>query len=316
MAYTQGKTVSRNGPDTAETATLAEAIGNEAAATDGNDSGGGVATSEAKQKESVTSVADDGSSSSNSSSDEDCSDDDDPRLAGPTDVTVSTDLLNLHFVCSICSGYFIDAHTITECLHTFCRRCLPRPLKFCPKCGISLSAGQTNGVKPDRSVQLLVDKFFPQFAANEEVEKIAFYSKQGIKRKIREINATAKDVSSTAGPSKKCAGDEAAGSKSKAPVPAMRPRDKEVCFQLLPSTGSKLKPLGKPYLRTSGQLRTIHLKKYLVKKLDLGEHSQIEILLKGEVVGSEHNLTFIRRTRWFEENHLTLHYRLAQSIMM
>lgn len=314
MADSQGKTVSHNDLDTAETATPADTIGNKAFAKGGDDSGEEVATSEAKQKESVTSVADDESSSSSSSSDEDCSDEDDPRLAGPTDVTVSTDLLNLHFVCSVCSGYFIDAHTITECLHTFCRRCLPRPLKSCPKCGISLSAGQTNGVKPDRSVQLLVDKFFPRFAANEEVEKIAFYSKKGIKRKNREISATTKDVSSTAGPSKKRA--EAAGSKSKAPVPAMRPRDKEVCFQLLPSTGSKLSPLGKPYLRTSGQLRTIHLKKYLVKKLDLGEHSQIEILLKGEVVGSEHNLTFIRRTRWFEENHLTLHYRLAQSIMM
>ena len=26
--------------------------------------------------------------------------------------------LNKHFICSICSGYFRDAHTISECLHT------------------------------------------------------------------------------------------------------------------------------------------------------------------------------------------------------
>lgn len=26
--------------------------------------------------------------------------------------------LNQHIVCSLCAGYFIDATTITECLHT------------------------------------------------------------------------------------------------------------------------------------------------------------------------------------------------------
>ena len=26
--------------------------------------------------------------------------------------------LNCHFTCSICNGYFRDAHTISECLHT------------------------------------------------------------------------------------------------------------------------------------------------------------------------------------------------------
>ena len=26
--------------------------------------------------------------------------------------------INLHVVCSLCAGYFIDATTVTECLHT------------------------------------------------------------------------------------------------------------------------------------------------------------------------------------------------------
>ena len=33
--------------------------------------------------------------------------------------------LNPHVVCSLCAGYFVDATTITECLHT-CRHLLKK----------------------------------------------------------------------------------------------------------------------------------------------------------------------------------------------
>ncbi|NXY39373.1 PCGF1 protein, partial [Pomatorhinus ruficollis] len=43
--------------------------------------------------------------------------------------------LNEHIVCFLCAGYFIDATTITECLHTFCKSCIVKYLqtsKYCP----------------------------------------------------------------------------------------------------------------------------------------------------------------------------------------
>ena len=36
--------------------------------------------------------------------------------AGPRKVAICD--VNPHIVCSLCAGYFIDATTITECLHT------------------------------------------------------------------------------------------------------------------------------------------------------------------------------------------------------
>ena len=84
--------------------------------------------------------------------------------------------LNKHLVCSICDGYYRDAYTICECLHTFCRQCLydafssnAKPGKFCPECKVSL------GTKPkivyDRNLQSCIDKLFPEFLKREEQER-------------------------------------------------------------------------------------------------------------------------------------------------
>ena len=117
-------------------------------------------------------------------------------------------------------------------------------------------------------------------------------------------------------------------------------------LQLEPSeTANKetsLPPLRCPVLRTSGRLKIVSIKKYLVQRLGLkdtqssvSQHEihflncgslffatssyciafliQIDILCNGDQVGNEHNLTFILRTRWFTPNKvLTLHYRLVE----
>nr|2DJB_A Chain A, Polycomb group RING finger protein 6 [Homo sapiens] len=47
--------------------------------------------------------------------------------------------LTPYILCSICKGYLIDATTITECLHTFCKSCIVRHFYYsnrCPKCNI------------------------------------------------------------------------------------------------------------------------------------------------------------------------------------
>lgn len=45
--------------------------------------------------------------------------------------------LNEMITCKICSGYLIDATTVTECLHTFCKSCIVKHLEdsnVCPEC--------------------------------------------------------------------------------------------------------------------------------------------------------------------------------------
>ncbi len=89
---------------------------------------------------------------------------------------VSIAELNKYLVCKLCDGYFRDAYTVSECLHTFCRQCLYDAFnapslsstKYCPECKASL------GVKPkvvfDRNLQACVDKIFPEFLQREQKE--------------------------------------------------------------------------------------------------------------------------------------------------
>ena len=66
-----------------------------------------------------------------------------------------------------------------------------------------------------------------------------------------------------------------------------------------------LPALGRPVLRCSSKFTVFSLRKFVVKKLEAAgagalAPDQIEILCAGEVLGGEHNLRFIRKTRWFD----------------
>ena len=84
--------------------------------------------------------------------------------------------LNTHLCCTLCDGYFRDAHTVAECLHTFCKVCLYaefdkktlREAKSCPTCGIQLGLYPHEKVVFDRNLQAIVDKLFPEFAEEEK----------------------------------------------------------------------------------------------------------------------------------------------------
>lgn len=82
--------------------------------------------------------------------------------------------LNEHLICRLCNGYFREAHTIPECLHTFCKCCLLRELqqpvkgsKKCPSCQTPLGLNAENKCIYDRSLQSCVDRLFPEFAERE-----------------------------------------------------------------------------------------------------------------------------------------------------
>lgn len=80
-----------------------------------------------------------------------------------------------------------------------------------------------------------------------------------------------------------------------------------------PNSYQRLPPLHKSLLRTSGRLKVVSLKKYLVQRLGIKNsiNNAIEILCQGDPMGDELSLTFITRTRWFYmDQMLTLKYRL------
>ena len=82
-------------------------------------------------------------------------------------------VMNEHLTCALCMGYFRDATTVTECLHTFCKDCITEHfrslaaqsfLPSCPVCEVC-DVGLVNKLKSDKILQTLVDKVFPEFAA-------------------------------------------------------------------------------------------------------------------------------------------------------
>ena len=91
-------------------------------------------------------------------------------------VEVSVRELNECLGCKLCGGYFRDAHTISECLHTFCKVCLfkefdrtPKLQYNCPTCHVALGPLPWQKVIFDRTLQGIVDKIFPQFAEQDRI---------------------------------------------------------------------------------------------------------------------------------------------------
>ena len=71
--------------------------------------------------------------------------------------------------CPICTGFFRDAHTINECLCSFCKACIYRYFhgntkrEQCPSCQAKLGGKPLKSVIADTSLQKIVDLLYPQF---------------------------------------------------------------------------------------------------------------------------------------------------------
>uniref|UniRef100_A0A8C5PXG1 Polycomb group RING finger protein 1 n=1 Tax=Leptobrachium leishanense TaxID=445787 RepID=A0A8C5PXG1_9ANUR len=104
-------------------------------------------------------------------------------------VKVKIKELNEHIVCYLCAGYFVDATTITECLHTFCKSCIVKYLqtsKYCPLCNIKIHETQPLlNLKLDRVMQDIVFKLVPGLQENEENRIKDFYQSRGLERVLQ-----------------------------------------------------------------------------------------------------------------------------------
>ncbi|CAG2103721.1 unnamed protein product [Medioppia subpectinata] len=88
--------------------------------------------------------------------------------------------INAELTCILCNGYFIDATTISECLHSFCKSCIVKYLltnKCCPICET-----QVHGTKPllsirsDKILQDIVYKLIPDVFKNEMHRRRDYYT--------------------------------------------------------------------------------------------------------------------------------------------
>uniref|UniRef100_A0A7S3K0S2 RING-type domain-containing protein n=1 Tax=Aureoumbra lagunensis TaxID=44058 RepID=A0A7S3K0S2_9STRA len=204
--------------------------------------------------------------------------------------------VNAHLVCRLCEGYFRDAHTITECLHTFCKQCLITYLRsgkgVCPHCNVFLGPHPQNVILHDRTMQTLVDKIFP-------IEKQTAPS-------LATTTAKATTEKQPSSPQKKTQAKDVTD---------------QISFKVEPhnqqDANHPLQALDKPYLKTSGKLKVLQLRKYLAKKLNTNSNN-LELLCKDQTLPAEHSVQFIKRMMWFPSNDigdLLLTYRKNDAIL-
>ncbi|CAI9726771.1 complex BMI-1-like [Octopus vulgaris] len=89
--------------------------------------------------------------------------------------------INPHLTCILCGGYYIDATTIIECLHSFCKTCIVRYLessKYCPICDVLVHKTRPlQHIRQDQILQNLVYKMVPGLFSNEMKRRRDYYIK-------------------------------------------------------------------------------------------------------------------------------------------
>ncbi|KAJ6847080.1 E3 ubiquitin protein ligase DRIP2-like isoform X1 [Iris pallida] len=86
---------------------------------------------------------------------------------GPPElVRVRREVLAACMTCPLCEKLLDDATTISECLHTFCRKCIFEKLTdeevdWCPICNIDLGCVPVEKLRPDHNLQDVRSKIFP-----------------------------------------------------------------------------------------------------------------------------------------------------------
>uniref|UniRef100_A0A8C4XC25 Polycomb group RING finger protein 1 n=1 Tax=Erpetoichthys calabaricus TaxID=27687 RepID=A0A8C4XC25_ERPCA len=227
-------------------------------------------------------------------------------LRNEEEVKVKIKDLNEHIVCYLCAGYFIDATTITECLHTFCKSCIVKYLqtsKYCPMCNIKIHETQPLlNLKLDRVMQDIVYKLVPGLQENEEKRIREFYQSRGLERVIQPTN------------------------EDSIPDPAGLPYtsfdhskahyyryDEQVslCLERQSSSVGKDRSrftLRQKYVRCSARAEIRHLRRVLCNNLKVDRH-QIQILFNNESLPEHMTMKQLWLSHWFGKSPpLILHY--------
>ncbi|CAH2004931.1 unnamed protein product [Acanthoscelides obtectus] len=95
--------------------------------------------------------------------------------------------LNSVITCRLCDGYLIDATTLVDCFHVFCRACILRHFEnnktACPipMCNTSYKKKSQPCFRPDPQIQSLVYKLVPSLYARELQRREDFYRSTGVR---------------------------------------------------------------------------------------------------------------------------------------
>lgn len=239
-----------------------------------------------------------------------------------------------HFTCSLCKGYLRCAHTISECLHSFCKSCLfraySRGLTKCPSCHVNLGPDPSSVTIFDRTLQEVIDKLLPELNETDIIEEMKYYQKKGISPKkefAEEIDREEQRIlektvdGGTGDENKPSALMSEGGTKVQSSPGHQRPMLRRQIYELscdelnvelimedcgesgeLSGTekDNTIPLLKNPCIRTSGKLKICQLKKYILSQLKLAPKylSKLIVTCKGDPVEDDFSLAFLQKTRW------------------
>ncbi|CAI5775102.1 group RING finger 6 [Podarcis lilfordi] len=218
--------------------------------------------------------------------------------------------LTPYIMCSICKGYFIDATTITECLHTFCKSCIVRHFYYsnrCPKCNIVVHQTQPlYNIRLDRQLQDIVYKLVVSLEEREKKQMHDFYRERGL-----EIPkpAVPQPIAIARGRPRKVVGS----------VFRIPPElDMSLLLEFIGANdlSGKFKPLEKKFVRVSGEATIGHVEKFLRRKMDLDPGCQVDIICGDHLLEHYQTLREIQRALGesaVQDGLLVLHYGLILS---
>uniref|UniRef100_A0A3P9IEZ9 Bmi1 polycomb ring finger oncogene 1a n=1 Tax=Oryzias latipes TaxID=8090 RepID=A0A3P9IEZ9_ORYLA len=243
--------------------------------------------------------------------------------------------LNPHLICVLCGGYFIDATTIIECLHScenfflilyltnqrksfvcqgkkhfplfaVCKMCIVRYLetsKYCPICDVQVHKTKPLlNIRSDKTLQDIVYKLVPGLFKNEMKRRRDFYAEHPVDAS----NGSHEDRGEVADEDKRIITDDEIISLSIEFFDQSRcagggADDKQCRDQVT----------NRRYLQCPAAMTVMHLRKFLRSKMDIPNTYQVEVMYEDEPLKDYYTLMDIAYIyTWRRNGPLPLKYRV------
>ncbi|XP_061872944.1 polycomb group RING finger protein 2-like isoform X4 [Colius striatus] len=217
--------------------------------------------------------------------------------------------LNPHLMCALCGGYFIDATTIVECLHSFCKTCIVRYLetnKYCPMCDVQVHKTRPLlSIRSDKTLQDIVYKLVPGLFKDEMKRRRDFYVAYPVAEVPSRSNEDCREVS------EQDKGNLTDNEIISLSIEFYEGSREEKKGNVENGDLEKEKRNGLRFLRCPAAMTVMHLAKFLRNKMDVPSKYKVEVLYKDEPLKEYYTLMDIAYIYlWRRNRPLPLKYRV------
>ncbi|XP_044007365.1 probable serine/threonine-protein kinase DDB_G0282963 isoform X1 [Aphidius gifuensis] len=238
-------------------------------------------------------------------------------MSGQSGGRLKLSKLNGQLTCKLCRGYFIDATTIIECLHSFCRSCIVKYLntnKYCPICEVQVHKSKPLlNIRPDHTLQDIVYKLVPGCYQNEMRCRREFYKKNpDAQRANMPPEARGEPIEShiySPDESLSLSLEYYKPALNESPISCTESEDEKTESPLT----NKEQSLPRRYLRCPAAVTVFHLQKLIRAKYGLSNVHRVDIMYKEEPLYENYTLMDVMYIyHWRRKVPLHLSYRIFE----